>query len=367
MELNHMGKDLSYDIVVVGAGPAGSTTARFAAEAGASVLVLERRAQVGVPVRCGELMPDLNEMRNIFPAAGDMSDIFEVPSDLVSLKFDTIRIFSPKNTRYEVPFAGYTTHRDRLDQFFASQAVKAGAEILTGQKVTKVGPGKVSTDDLSINAKVIVGADGPLSLVGKAFGLGRSADLCPAITVQVSGEFEPVPEMYFGTVAPGGYAWVIPKKGCANVGLGVSRKFAKMTVGEYFDGFVKFRGLDVGKPEGKVVPMSMPVKRTVSGQAMIVGDAAGQVMAVNGGGIPIARITGKVAGTVAAANVLKGTPLSDYEAEWRRQIYRPLRTAAHTKVLAELCFGSVWRTEAAMKVLGPRRMNNLIRCRPILP
>jgi len=362
-----MGKDLVYDIVVVGAGPAGSTTARFAAEAGASVLVLERRAQIGVPVRCGELMPDLKEMRDIFPRAGDMSDIFEVPSDLVSLRFDTIRIFSPKNTRYEVPFSGYTTHRDRLDQFFASQAVKAGAEIMTGQRVTRVEGGMVQTDDLSVKAKVIVGADGPLSVVGKAFGLDRSADLCPAVTVQVPGEFEPVPEMYFGTVAPGGYAWVIPKKGCANVGLGVSKKFAKMTVGEYFDEFVKFRGLKAGKPEGKVVPMSMPVKRTVAGQAMIVGDAAGQVMAVNGGGIPMARITGKVAGTVAAANVLKGTPLTDYETEWRRQVYKPLRTAARTKVLAELCFGSAWRTETAMKVLGPRRMNNLIRCRPIFP
>jgi hypothetical protein len=198
----------------------------------------------------------------------------------------------------------------------------------------------VHTDDLSVRAKVIVGADGPLSLVGKAFGLGRSADLCPAVTVQVPGEFEPVPEMYFGTVAPGGYAWVIPKKGCANVGLGVSKKFAKMTVGEYFDEFVRFRGLEAGKPEGKVVPMSMPVRKTVSGQALIVGDAAGQVMAVNGGGIPMARITGKVAGTAAAANVLKGTSLQEYENEWRRQVYKPLRTAARTKVLAELCFGS---------------------------
>ncbi|MBI0582211.1 MAG: NAD(P)/FAD-dependent oxidoreductase, partial [Methanomassiliicoccales archaeon] len=195
-----MVKELNYDIVVVGAGPAGSTTARFAAEAGASVLVLERRAQIGVPVRCGELMPDLEEMRNIFPLAGDMSDIFEVPSDLVSLKFSSIRIFSPKNTKYEVPFTGYTTDRDRLDQFYASQASKAGAEIMTGQRVLKVEQGMVRTDDLSVRAKVIVGADGPLSMVGKAFGLERSADLCPAVTVQVPGEFEPVPEMYFGTV-----------------------------------------------------------------------------------------------------------------------------------------------------------------------
>jgi len=362
-----MAKELRYDVVVVGAGPAGSTTARFAAEAGASVLMLERRAKVGVPVRCGELMPSLQEMRAMFPKAGDMEDIFEVPPALVSLRFNTIRIFSPKGTRYEVPFSGYTTYRDRLDQFFVSQATAAGAELLTGQRVTRVEAGAVHTADLDVRAKVIVGADGPLSIVAKAFGLPHSADLCPAVTAQVAGEFEPVPEMYFGTVAPGGYAWVIPKAGGANVGLGVSRKFARMPVSKYFDAFLSSKGLQAGRPMGKVVPMAMPVKRTVAGQAMLVGDAAGQVMAVNGGGIPMARIVGKVAGKTAAAHVLNGTPLSEYEREWRRQVYKPLRTAAHTKVLAELCFGSAWRTDAAMRVLGPRRMNNLIRCRPIFP
>jgi len=93
-------------LVVVGAGPAGSTTARFAAEAGASVLMLERRAKVGVPVRCGELMPDLQEMRAMFPKAGDMEDIFEVPPALVSLRFNTIRIFSPKAQGTRCPSAG---------------------------------------------------------------------------------------------------------------------------------------------------------------------------------------------------------------------------------------------------------------------
>jgi digeranylgeranylglycerophospholipid reductase len=362
-----MSKGIKVDVVIVGAGPAGSTTARYAAEGGADVLVLEKRPQVGVPVRCGEFMPSLEEMNSMFPKAGDMTELFDVPSDLRSLDCDAIRIYSPKFTRYEIPFSGYTTDRDRLDQFFASQAEKAGAKVLTGQKVIRVQQGLVETEDLSVKAKVIVGADGPLTMVGKSFGMDRSRDLCPAVTVQVPGDFDPVPEMYFGTIAPGGYAWIIPKKGSANVGLGVSRKFSNASVMEYFDKFVKVKGIVAGKPDGKFVPMSGPIKRTVAGQALLVGDAAGQVMAVNGGGIPIARITGRVAGKAAAENVLKGVPLSKYEEEWRRQVYKPLRTAARTKVLAELCFGSAWRTEAAMKFLGPRRMNNLIRCKPIFP
>ncbi|MCX6650500.1 MAG: NAD(P)/FAD-dependent oxidoreductase [Methanomassiliicoccales archaeon] len=362
-----MSEELKVDVVVVGAGPAGSTTARYAAESGADVLVLERRSQVGVPVRCGEFMPSLEEMTAMFPSTGDMAELFEVPADLVCIKCDTTRIYSPKFTRYEIPFIGYTTDRDRLDQFFASQAEKAGAWIMTGQRVTKVSEGLVQTDDLTVKAKVIVGADGPMSIVGKAFGLPRSKDLCPAVTTQIKGDFEPVCEMYFGTVAPGGYAWIIPKKGAANVGLGVARRFSKDTINNYFESFLEVKGLKADKPEGKLIPMSMPAKRTVAGQAITVGDAAGQVMAVNGGGIPIARMAGRVAGRAVAENVLKGTSLEKYEEEWRRQIFKQLRTAAHTKFLAGLCFGSAWRTETAMRFLGERRMNNLIRCRRILP
>ena len=362
-----MSEEISVDVVVVGAGPAGSTTARFAAEAGAEVLVLERRPQVGVPVRCGEFMPSVEEMKAMFPSYEGMTELFEVPSDLVSLRLETTRIFSPKMTRYYLPFSGYTTDRDRLDQFFASQAVKAGAELRTGQRVIGVEKGMVRTEDLTVKAKVVVGADGPLSLVAKSFGLPRSSDLCPAVTTQIEGDLEPGGGMYLGTVAPGGYAWVIPKKGVANVGLGVSSKFAKETVVAYFEKFLQSKGLKAGKPEGKVVPMAMPAKRTVADGAIVVGDAAGQVMAVNGGGIPIARMAGRVAGRVVGEHITKGIPLSRYEEEWRRYLYKPLRTAARTKALADLCFGSAWRTETAMKVLGPRRMNNLIRCRPIFP
>jgi digeranylgeranylglycerophospholipid reductase len=91
------------------------------------------------------------------------------------------------------------------------------------------------------------------------------------------------------------------------------------------------------------------------------------VMAVNGGGIPIAIICGRLAGEAAAANVLKGQPLVTYEKTWRDQVEKPLRTAVRTKKLASLCFGSQWRLGAAMSLLGKRRMANMIRCKPVFP
>ena len=363
-----MSKVVKVDVVVVGAGPAGSSAAEHAAIKGASVLILEKRPKVGLPVRCGEFMPSVDEMKSIFPKATDLDPLFDIPSNLHSLPTDVIRIFSPKMKHWDVSFEGYTTDRGRFDQYLASRAVKAGADLRTSLECTGVKGNVVSTPEMDIEAKVVIGADGPLSRVGKCLGYARSTDLCPAVTVQVKGDFEPIPEMYFGTVAPGGYAWILPKKGLANVGLGVAPRFSKMTVGEYFDQFLKIKNIkNAERPMGKFVPMSGPIKRTVIGDSLLVGDAAGQVMAVNGGGIPISMICGRIAGQAAAATALQRLPLTAYEDRWKREVLKPLRTAVHTKWLANTCFGSQWRLEMAMSVLGQRRINKLIRCKPVLP
>jgi digeranylgeranylglycerophospholipid reductase len=355
------------EVLVIGAGPAGSTAAEHAALGGAQVLVLERRPDIGVPVRCGEFMPGPEELKAIFPDAREIECLFDVPSSLHVLDTDVIRIFSPKLKSWNVSFSGYTTDRDRFDQHLAGKARGAGASIMTGERVLEVRKGYARTESLEVEADLIIGADGPLSLVGRSFGLKRSTDLCPAVTAQAKGDFEPVAEMYFGSVAPGGYAWVIPKKGSANVGLGVARRFSRMDVGEYFAKFAVQRRIDAPRPAGKVVPMSGPIPRATADGCMLVGDAAGQVMAVNGGGIPIAMLCGRFAGQVAAKHVRSGGDIAEYERLCRREIYPPLRTAVRTKHLANTCFGSTWRLETAMSVLGLRRINKLIRCKPVLP
>jgi digeranylgeranylglycerophospholipid reductase len=355
------------DIVIVGAGPAGSTAAEHAALAGLDVLIIEKRKAIGVPVRCGEFLPHADEVQRIFPQATDIKPLFDLPPELHCVETSAIRIFSPKLTEWELPFHGFTTERDRFDQYLAKRAERAGARILTGESCDGVEKGAVLTGSRRIEAKVIIGADGPLSLVGKKVGLERSYDLCPAITAEARGDFGHVPEMYFGNLAPGGYAWIIPKRTGANVGLGFSRRYQKRTLSQYFADFIAFKHLDVGRPSGKMVPMSGPIPRTVAGDALLVGDAAGQVMPVNGGGIPIALICGRIAGRAAADFVKKGTDLDEYEREWRRQVGGPLRTAVHTKSLASLAFGSRWRLEWAMRFLGPRRMGKAIRCQSVFP
>jgi len=101
---------------------------------------------------------------------------------------------------------------------------------------------------------------------------------------------------------------------------------------------------------------------------MTVGDAAGHVISVNGGGIPLAMIAGRICGKTAADNVLSGVSLEEYQNEWSRVMLKPLKIAARGKMLADVfAFGSDLRTNICMRILGKRRIAKLIRCKRIFP
>ncbi len=357
------------DVLVVGSGPAGSTTARFAAEDGASVLFIERRSRVGVPVRCGEFMPGISEIRSMFPGLEDAEPLFDVPESLQCRHVDGIKLVDPQDRVTLLDFDGYTTDRDRFDRHLADLAVEAGAVLETGCSFESYAGGVASTSQGDIRCKVIVGADGPGSRVARCLGLERNRNPYPAVTAEVEGDFEPYTYMFFGDIAPGAYSWIIPKDGRANVGVGFSPKFAEGNVREYFEGFARKRGFaEHSRVVGKYVPSEGPIPSTATADGMVVGDAAGQVISVNGGGIPLAMIAGRAAGRAAAANVSGGSPLSRYEEEWRRVMDKPLRTAALNKRLADtFAFRSESSTAMCMNFLGARRMGNLIRCKRIFP
>lgn len=166
------------DVVVVGSGPAGSTTARFAAETGAKVIILERRAEVGVPVLCGEGISQKIDKWNILEG-----------SRWIANKVDGARIFSPDKTMVKIAAdmagneTGYVVYRDIFDQELARSAVKAGAKLMlkTEAKDLIKEKGKITgvkvkqlSDTFEIKADIIVGADGVESKVGKWAGINTT-------------------------------------------------------------------------------------------------------------------------------------------------------------------------------------------------
>src|SRR3990170_1503647 len=205
---------LKYDVVVVGAGPAGSATARYAAKGGCNVLMIEKRQEIGSPVRCGEGI------------ARHFLDDIEMPYDTkwVAQEVKGAKIISPAGNclqideRHAGNEVGIVLERDAFDKACAKLAAKAGAEIWV--KTTAVG---LLKDD------------------GRVTGV-RVKRLEEEFNIEPDPDFPHYCEFFLGTCAPAGYIWVFPKDECtANVGIGVSldRLHGKQDIKMYLDAWCK--------------------------------------------------------------------------------------------------------------------------------
>lgn len=357
-----------FDVVVVGAGPAGSLTAQYAALAGLSVAIIERRTRVGEPVQCGEFVPGPEETKLMFTKYDSLDDMFDIPESIKSLNTDEILVHSPKEKIFRIPFLGFSVERKNFDKFLAERAVKSGAKLFTKTHARALEGDIVKTTKGDFKGKVIVGADGPHSKIGSCVGLKGPTTLCPCILADFPGEFEAKLHVYLGRWGPGGYAWIIPKKNSANIGLGIQKNYTDISLRQLFEKFIKHLKLDKTEPNfrsGGIVPMGGIVSKTVKNNVMLVGDAAGMVMASNGGGIVPAMLAGRLAGKVAGEHVNNGTPLENYEKQWRAVLGKPLKTALRTKKIADKVFGSDSKFEFSLSMVGKRGVERGIKCKPV--
>src|SRR2546426_90122 len=278
----------------VGSGPAGATAARYGARRGLKVLLVDKRKEIGVPVQCGEYVAHNEEVHAIFPTVTELEDLMEVPYRVREIDTPVIRIWSPNGRRYDIPFRGFTVRRDKMDQGIAAQAVHEGAELMTETTVVRVRGDGVETNRGTFQGKIVVGSDGPRSTVAKSVGLEWPVS-APAMSATAEGDFSDATDMFFGNLAPGGYAWIIPKARCANVGLGTWERF-RGNLRDLFNKFVAARGLQprkgtCGGGTGRGTPPP-----SVQDNVMLVGGAAGVVVATNGGGNNVAMIGGPFGG-----------------------------------------------------------------------
>jgi digeranylgeranylglycerophospholipid reductase len=336
--------DREVDVLVIGAGPGGSLCAKHAALGGARTLLIEKRQEIGTPVRCGEGV-----------GRTWLSDVRIPPAkDFIAREVEASRVIAPDGTTFVAADVagmkgGYIVERDLFDRYLAKEAAKAGAEILIKTTATGLlfeGARIVGArcehmgESFDVRAKVVIGADGFESQVGRWAGLGkplRTRDIVSCLQYTLAGiEGESSwADFHIGTVAPGGYAWVFWKADdVANVGLGIplSRLHDAADTKRYLDRFIAgvpnlARGAILEEVAGGL-SASLPLERSVAPGLLLVGDAARLIDPLTGAGIQNALLSGLFAGETAAMAVRSGdaseAALLGYDRRWRARMEEDL-------------------------------------------
>ncbi|OQY28105.1 MAG: hypothetical protein B6244_08355 [Candidatus Cloacimonetes bacterium 4572_55] len=340
-----MNRKMDYDVIVVGAGPAGSTAAQCAAEQNVSVLLLEKDREIGVPVRCAEGISGRSLRQFVDPTMNSSRA-------WIGQEIQGARLIAPDGHYVDIfdDHIGYVLERRIFDRYLAQLAAESGAHVRTNCEVdgllfdernfvsgVRIRRGKKSE---RIQAKVVIGCDGVESRIGYWAGLKttlrpKDMESCYQYTAAHPDINENLCQFYVGSnYAPGGYAWVFPKgKGIANIGLGISggqsdlNKNAKQILDQFMS--VHFPKAEILSAICGGVPVALFMKRMVSDGIMLAGDAAHQVNTMTGGGIASGMFGGREAGRIAAEAVIEDdvscSRLSNYHDRWEKVQGKKLR------------------------------------------
>jgi len=355
------------EVLVVGAGPAGTSTAQRLAEEGVEVLVIERREIVGNPAQCGECIPNWGEVIGAFDHLENdqwLRSAFEFPDRIKLARLDWMRVFSPSMKCWGFELDAFSAHRPQFDGLLAERALSAGAKIRVSCALKKIQSQPKLKREIYVTsngrytADYVVDASGSLANVGRLRrghdSMVRPADQVPTMFAQVQGDLPDTFDVFLGSVAPSGYGWIIPKGDTANVGIGVrAGKLGDVMLKQHLDKFCEKMDFEVLSWGGGWIPMGGPVKQMVDGNVLAVGDAAGLVMPSNGGGISQAMISGKFAADAILAHRNSGTPLDSYEKMVRRSMGRSLRNSLRSKRLGYSFLKGDLMTETILRILGP--------------
>ncbi len=325
----------SYDVVVVGAGPAGSVASRKAAEGGLSVLLVEKRQEIGAPVRCAEAI------------GADLSRPFIEPDPRwIDATVNLFAVHNSQGVGVKVPPAEPTlvVNRKVFDFQLALLAARRGAEVRTstaavglvieegavcGVRLESLGKAEV------VRARLVVAADGTESQLARWAGLKTVpplADYYLGIEFLLAGLGSRIDlhtcEYHLNqALAPGGYLWVFPKgEDTANVGLVITADRADRECAlSFLQKFVasRFPGSSVLAVIAGGIPITGALKKMVVDGLVVVGDAAHQADPLTAGGINLGMLGADMAMSVAVQAVQRGdvsaSRLAPYEVLWQQR------------------------------------------------
>ncbi len=316
-----------YDIVVIGAGPAGSCAAQAAARRGVGVLLIDQRQRLGIPVQCAEFVPQWISRHASFSSACMMQKVEKMVTHL------------PERTPYEMKSPGYMLDRSLFDKELAASAVLSGAEISIGTKAVSLSPEGLVVERGSekelIQSKVFIGADGAASTVARLVGKNPLKSIAALQYEVVLSEPQNHVDVYFHKDYERGYGWFFPKGRTTNVGIGVvSSKVSRLPhlLGNFLDVLrqsKKLQEVQIVSKTGGLIPCEFYQKNLFK-NVLLVGDAAGHAHPITGAGIFHAVMGGEIAGRVAAEAVEKEDLryLENYETEWRESFGKSLSYGA---------------------------------------
>ena len=358
-----------YDVIVVGAGPAGSTAARLAAGNGLDVLLIEKHREIGSPVRCAEAL-GLDSLR----------PYIEPEERWINARISRFAIHGTAGHSVSVPPTEPTLVIERkiFDRELAHRAAQAGAAVLAGTSAVgvlrengRIAGVKIKRRDRVEDARstLVIAADGTESQVARWAGLNSVpplADYYVAAEFLLStdgGRFDPAECQYHvgASIAPGGYAWVFPKGDrTANVGLvlGADRAAGRSAL-SYLEQFVerRFPGAGILSEIAGGIPVTGALKHMVADGLMVIGDAAHQADPLHGGGINLGMIAADLAVQVGTPAVRRGDvsakTLRAYEEAWKARFGRP--------------HDALYRIRKTIAAISEESMNALIKTASELP
>ncbi|MFT5167153.1 MAG: digeranylgeranylglycerophospholipid reductase [Saprospiraceae bacterium] len=338
-----------YDVVVIGSGPAGTITARFAAQHHLKVLLVDKKQELGSPIQCsGAVSRHALESVGVHPDEEFIHEpiygfgIYNEKGAQTTIDYRTLKPDEYGESAGKKPL-GYVVDRRRFDRYLMTMAERAGVEVWLKTEGVGYAPQEDGTCEVylkrfnqpvTIKTKILVGADGLQSQVGKwaklhtHIKLQELASCLQFIVDQV--ETQGLLEIITGHEwAPGGYAWVFPKgHGYAEIGLGVARNMTEHDAQWHLDHFIKnsffkerFKNSKILEIQGGGVPLTAPLKKQYAQNMILVGDAARHVNPITGGGIHTALRSGMIAGNFIGELFTQKLPptvnnLKKYQDQW---------------------------------------------------
>jgi geranylgeranyl reductase len=298
--------DETFDVVVVGGGPAGATAATDLALAGLKVCLLDRAGRIKP---CGGAVPP------------KLMEEFDIPQSLLVTKVNAARMISPAGVAVDMPIeGGYVGMVDRevFDSWLRERACRTGVDLRHGtfKKIVRDGEdaagvqyeSKSGRARVTVRARAIIGADGAMSAVAKqCVTAARKVRYVAAYheIVRVPAGAESVlptrcDVYYQGALSPDFYAWIFPHGATASIGVGSANKgFSLRGAVENLRSANGSHNFETLRCEGAPIPMK-PLKRWDNGRDVILaGDAAGVVAPASGEGIYYAMLGGRLAASAA--------------------------------------------------------------------